>query len=322
MTATKRLGFWIDERDIWSGGGLNWTPQQFFNNYFDTPPYPSAMLWSTGLNPSGPYEKGVQGEITWLNELASICDAKGLKILLLFFVNLSGSTVNGQIDQTQVFTDFMNSIKGHSSIVGAEYEREYFGNTLQEKTIFRNIVKNAGYTNIVGRGDLISFPSDPVLDYSTYPSYNGSIISTVYKNSIGVGYGETGGGEVIPVWTQETVSSIINSSAGNPFVLIYADRGAKTQSQRLWDDPVLRGWIWTDTQYQSNFILSTNSPPPPPPPPPNGNFFFLVSGLSFDSFLSWINSLSPSQKTQIESLTGAKTTFLIQVNKDGSFSNI
>ena len=266
-TPTRSLGFWIDERDMWSGVGLAWTPQQFVTNYFESPPYPSAMLFATAMSPDGPRSPGVLGEAQWLGQVASIAQSSGLnaKIIILFFVNLSGGTKGGVPDQTSLLKQFVSAIGSHSNIYGAEYEIEYYGNTQTEEQTFYSIIHGAGYTDILNPGTSVSGVSGPSLGYSTYPYFNGAIPKALASNTIGYGYGETGapsGNTPNPAWTQTTVQNIVNNSPANPFVILYSDNGGSGQpGYELWNWSTLRQWVWTDSSYGSNYILSTSSPP-------------------------------------------------------------
>ena len=267
-TQTRRLGFWIDERDIWSGVGLCWSASQFVQDYFETSPYPSAMLFATGLQPSGACSPGATGEATWLSQVASDAQAAGLnvEIVILMFVNLSGQTVNGIADQTAALQSFMSALGSHSNIYGAEYEIEYYGNTAAEEQLFYNTIHGAGYVDILNPGTSVSGVSGPSLGYSTYPYFGGTIPTGLPSgsNCLGVGYGETGapsGSTPNPAWTQTSVQAIVDSSPANPFVLMYAGAGGTGQpSWQLWNWSTLRQWVWSDSSYQQNFILSTNSP--------------------------------------------------------------
>ena len=267
-SGNNRLGFWVDERDIWSGIGFCWSASQFVQNYFEEPPYPSAMILATAMQPSGGCSPGATGEATWLSQVASDAQADGLnvEIIILFFVNLSGQTVNGVADQTAQLQQFMSNLGYHSNIYGAEYEREYYGNTVAENQAFGTIIQNAGYTWILDPSVEGGF-SGPVLDYSTYPYFGASIDTSPGSGSrsIGVGYGETGapsGNTPNPCWTQQSVDAIVDTSYGNPYVMLYAGAGGSGQpSWQLWNWSTLQQWIWTDSHYQANFILSTSSPP-------------------------------------------------------------
>ncbi len=270
---TRRLGFWIDERGVFSD--LHWTSSQFVQNYFNTPPYPSAMIFATDAGFSYPQAS------SWLGAVATAADSMNAKIIILAFVNLSGQTINGVPDQTQQFTTFMNSLKGHVSIYGVEYEREYFGNTVAENQLFKNIVNNAGYTFIIDPTMERNFPNSPVLSYSMYPYFNilsSQIYTGISTSSIGEGFGETGIPiNSAPVWTQTTVQNIVELSLKVPssqrlFTLLYADQTSNLGWQ-VWSNPTLRSWIWSDPNYVNNYVLSTSassgggSPPPAPPSP-------------------------------------------------------
>ena len=260
----QRLGFWVDERDMWSGAGLNWTPQEFVSNYFEEPPYPSALLFATSMAPSGTNSPGAIGEAQWLSQVATTAQDSGLnaKILLLFFVNLSGNTINGVPDQTTLLTQYLNALGHHSNIYGAEYEREYYGDNATEEQTFHNIVTAAGYVDILNPNEPQSAAGDRSLDYSTFPYYNGTIPSSLPSGnvSIGVGYGETGapvGSAISPVWTNATIRAIVDTSPANPFVLIYAGSGGTGQPPyQLWNWSTLRGWIWSDPRYLSTYITA------------------------------------------------------------------
>ncbi len=269
---TRRLGFWVGEGEIFSN--LGWSAQTFVNNYFKTAPYPSTLLFASGGGYAYPQEAN------WLNQVLSITDTMNVKVILLCFVNLSGGTINGRPDQTSSFTTFMNSLKGHPSLYGAEFENEYFANTLHEESAFMNIVTGAGYTDILNPSSTYdaAFPTLPVLDYSEYPYFTGTIASSLYPSgrAIGVGYGETGapsGTTPNPAWTQQSVTSIVNISPTAQFTFIYSEMGGAGQPfNLLWNWQTLRGWIWNDPNYQANYALSTSassgggSPPPAPPP--------------------------------------------------------
>ncbi len=264
------LGFWVDERDMWSGSGYAWSAQTFFKNYFLTAPYPSGLIFATSMSPTGSSGMTWQGEAQWLNSVATLADSyPNTKIIILFFVNLSGGTINGVPDQTQQLTTYMSYIKGHSSIYGAEYEREYYGNTVQEVSTFKSIINGAGYVNIDDPSQATNFPSDPVLDYSTYPYFGGTIPTSLPSGSrsVGVGYGETGAPncstQTCPAWTQSVITSIVNTSPSAQYTFIYSSLDSNnpaggTIGNPLWNSAMLRSWIWNDPSYTSNYVLSTS----------------------------------------------------------------
>jgi hypothetical protein len=259
----KRLGFWIDERDMWSGIGLNWDPQTFVNNYFLTAPYPSAMIFATGMNPGGPNTTGALGEARWLGQVASL--EPNANIIIIFFVNLSGVTIGGQVDQTSQLQQYLSTLGSHPNIVGMEYETEYYGNTAAEEQLFHSIVTGAGYVDIFNPSSVWSYTGEPTLDYSEYPYLNGTIVTNLSPYSLGAGYGETGAPSTGPIWTQAVVTNIVNSSSANPYVFLYCEADTNNPAGGdpinvpgafLWNSAMLRGWIWNDPNYTSNFILS------------------------------------------------------------------
>ena len=253
----------MDERDLWSGVGLGWNASKFVASYFDSPPYPSAMLFATAMSPTGAGAPTAVGEAQWLGQVASLAQNEGLnvEIVILFFVNLSGQTIGGVPDQTSLVTQYMSALQNHPNIYGAEYEVEYFGDTPVEELSFYNIVKGAGYVDLLNPGEAQFYAGEPVLDYSTYPYFGGTIPGTLSPGSIGVGYGETGvptGSSPNPAWTESSVQAIIDDSPGAPFVFIYAGSGGTGQPPyQLWNWPTLQQWIWKDSNYQSGFLLST-----------------------------------------------------------------
>ncbi|HUH82440.1 MAG TPA: hypothetical protein VLX33_01020, partial [Nitrososphaerales archaeon] len=225
------------------------------------------MIFATAMQPSGACSPGATGEATWLSQVATDAQNDGLnvEIIILFFVNLSGQTVNGVVDQTSQLQTFMSNLGYHSNIYGAEYEREYYGNTNAENQAFGNIIQGAGYTWIIDPSVEGAF-SGPVLDYSTYPYFGATVMTSAGSSSrsIGAGYGETGapsGNTPDPAWTQQSVTAIVDTSYANPYVFLYAGAGGSGQpAWQLWNWSTLRGWIYSDPTYTSNYILSSSSP--------------------------------------------------------------
>jgi hypothetical protein len=93
----RRLGFWVSEDDIFEGEsifgnaqGVVPTPQQFYNAYFMTQPYPTTMVFTGGIS------YGPSTEATWFNQLLAITDQNpNILIWAIFFVNLSGYSIEG-----------------------------------------------------------------------------------------------------------------------------------------------------------------------------------------------------------------------------------
>jgi hypothetical protein len=222
------------------------------------------MLFATAMSPTGASAPSATGEAQWLGQVASLAQSDGLnvEIIILLFVNLSGQTINGVPDQTSLLTQYMSTLGSHSNIYGAEYEVEYYGDTATEEQSFYSIVKGAGYVDVLNMGEPSFYTGEPVLDYSTFPYFGGAIPGSLSADSIGVGYGETGapsGSTPDPAWTQSSVQAIVDTSPGEPFVFIYAGSGGTGQpSFQLWNWSTLQQWVWTDSKYQADFVLSTS----------------------------------------------------------------
>ena len=184
----RHLGWWVDARSLsCCGGQPKYTPEQFFNTYFLTPPYPSGMLFATGINDSVLSESV---RISWFNELASIADSyPAIKINILIFVNISDvqmttSCAPDPYDQSSQVRQFILGIEGHSSVNGISYEGEYYGNTLTENSMFACWVKQAGYTFVAAPNTASEFPNSPVIAYCEFPwfqSMSDSMESCIYN---------------------------------------------------------------------------------------------------------------------------------------------
>ena len=210
---------------------------------------------------------------SWLDQVANLADQyTNVQIAVLVFINMSDPA------QVSEFTSFANSLTPYSSIYGFEFEREYYGDTVAINQQFCNIVQAANKVCIIDPLMESNF-AGPVLDYSTYPYYGGTIPSSLPagSRSLGIGYGETGGcpsstsscADGMPVvstyglWTQSVVTSIVNTSPDAPYTFLYSDLGTGTNQyagkDSLWNNPTLRNWIWSDSYYQSDYLLSNTN---------------------------------------------------------------
>lgn len=113
----RRIGFWVADDDIYgaeaifgNAAGTVATPQQFFQAYFNTPPYPAAMVWTGGLYSSASHSVPPAQEAEWFNELLSICDQyPNIKIWMIAFVNVSGFSVVGGVRPPAASTGLVNT---------------------------------------------------------------------------------------------------------------------------------------------------------------------------------------------------------------------
>jgi hypothetical protein len=275
---SERLGFWVDERAIWSGGEYQTpppTPQQFYQDYFDTAPYPAVVLFAIGFTPSGAYDPGVTGEISWLTSVASIASSHPNDgIVILFFVTENGPWDNEGtvINQTWLnyFDSMLSGFEGQSSIIGIQGEFEYVvnssGSTCGTGCVTSGLID--AFTSTVSSYGLATISSDGepgftyTLGYSEYPYLGETIPSSLPSGSIGIGYGETGAPSSGPIWTQQVVDNIVSTSPLAPnspvgtITLLYCNDDTNNPAgggngDPLWNSPTLRGWIYTDQAYAS-----------------------------------------------------------------------
>ena len=207
-----------------------------------------------------------------------------IKLNYVIAFNATSSTYGLSCFQTMV-----NAFGSYSSVYGLGVEGEYTsGNSLSVMTTamsyvtavgkqFVNYYVNSGY--IPAGGYLIyetSFPSatdgEYALTQATGSLYIG--ISSGYYSSF-----PFPGTATCPItsdtygvnWNQcvvdteiDTAISISPASARQflEFCVGYDGSGSFTgvsgqTTTQLWDNPTLRNWVWTDLNYQSNFVLST-----------------------------------------------------------------
>lgn len=371
-TTQRHLGWWIDERSLSCCGGtqIDYTPQQFFDSYFLTPPYPSAMLFATGINDSTWPDAE---RISWFNELASIADKyPAISINILIFVNISNvqltsSCQSDPYDQSSQLQRFLLGIEGHRSVYGISYEPEYFGNTLSENSMFACWVNQAGYTFIADPSMATNFPNNPVLSYCEFPwfqSVGDSMESCAYDNGntpsaqqIGIGFGEftnmvnfpasnpmnanpnlpagcinDSSGAVscdpslaINGWDKEVVQSIVDDSlkpnltpSSRQYVYFYSGGVGKYGQNATWsstnnDGQMMRDWVWNDSFYKSNFVLSNLS---------------YTNTSAVDIISSQMNLTNSSQETShmtesnqtLSNSSDSRSTSIAQTTNDSSTS--
>lgn len=257
----KKLGFWVDWRDIWSGSpyrGGPITPDILFADYFGTQPFPAAMKFTINLNRATTAFASTVAN--FLGTLLGLMSAHAnTRLIVTYFVDAAGPwDTTGKVTSAQALSNFdtlMNSLKGHSNVEGVQAEFEYVTGGVSPAIIqaFISEVEKFGLSPIAFR------VNEPLwtkfLDYSQYPYFNDTIHPVLSPGSIGEGYGETGAPSVGPVWTQAAIANIITNSPGNPYVLVYceADKNNPAGNAHLWNSPTLRGWIWNDPAYQADY---------------------------------------------------------------------
>ncbi len=291
--AARHLGFWIDERSIFNGGQVLMTPQQFFNGYFLTPPYPAALLFALGFVSGAPIS--ISQKDAWLSSVAKLGDAyPNIEIDLLCFVNLTDTS------QVANLQSVISTLSGYSSIKHVEYEREYYGNTQAQLQSFKTILDQNQIPIMLDPSQRSYFSGQnlPILNYAEFPWFQSSdsaeaaIYQTPLSSEIGKLFGEYAQVSNFPVscilpadsnlaanppcngWNQQVVQAIVDESlkvSTQNRQLTYIAAGFVNQSQaflgvsgistrELWDNPTFRSWIWSDPNYVNNYVLSTTLP--------------------------------------------------------------
>ena len=234
-----------------------------------------------GKTPSTAYYSA--NDLKYLNGILAVSDQYP-SIKMNIMVAIGDMTNPLSLQFLQYYVD---NLKSHPSIGGIGIEGEYTKNeTLTTMTQAMQQVNAAGkqfinyYVNpsVVPAGGFAIFhtnwpsyqkevelgfaTSSPTVGisagyYATFPFPETRPIPTDPKVSVD-GYG----------WQQAVVAKILDYSLKQPassrqFVDLTVGKATFFPSvsgvihTHLWDSPVLRNWIWTDPNYQGNFILST-----------------------------------------------------------------
>ena len=273
------------------------SPQLFFQNYFLTPPYPSAMELVMGFDQSIGPRNWMAG---WVNQVASLADKyPNIQIDFVVFVNMKVPS------QVQSMNQFFNAIGHgqHSSFGYFQYEREYYGNTQAEVHAFKSILDQYQMKIMLDVTQRNYFPGQnlPIFNYAEFPYFQSSdstiasIYSAVLPNEIGRAFGEYAGARFpatctlpsnpnIPPsspcngWNQQIVRAIVDDSLrvqAQNRQFTFFDAGYPSNFAPFWGNPTFRSWIWSDPNYAANYALSTSnaltpsqsSPPTVPPTP-------------------------------------------------------
>ena len=281
----RRLGFWMQEADPMK----TYTPLQFFNQYFLTPPYPSSLeiMIFGPLNPS-PSE---QNSIAYWSQVASLADRyPNIDIEAMVAFNMSS--------QVSDLKNYVNAFKSHPSIYSIGVEGEYATNqnlanmqsamnmiTASGKQfvnyyVSTSIVPNGGYiighTNFPGGDSGGSDQVGTLTLYQTSPYIgedSGYYSRFSFPGSLTCPIGADASNRSTWQWNQCAVDTIINTSLTIPFQYrqfvnlvagfpspkfsIFKDTAGISTAQ-LWDNPTFRSWIWSNPSYSANFVLSTN----------------------------------------------------------------
>jgi hypothetical protein len=271
-----KLGFWMQD----SSTTNKYSPLQFFNAYFNTPPNPAFLeMMIVGTKSSGYY--WINQMRTWMDQLAALADSyPNIEIACMIgWDDLSDS--NGWA----AYQNFANMAKNHPSISILGMEGEYWtGATPTQWQQAHNISVNAGkkfisyyhppspyqeiwHTNFPGGNALGDF--EALLDHTgslIVGISNGYYYAYVFPDNTPLPINPTtrvyGHG-----WSQDVVNKAINHAVSSPYInrqYVSLCAGFSTvdftgvsglTTNCLWDNSVLRSWITSNPNYATHFQL-------------------------------------------------------------------
>lgn len=231
----------------------------------------------------------------------------------------------------QLWQQFVISLKNHSSIYSIGIEGEYTNSTsatVSRLTQFGAYVISAGMQFISYRmnGMAISLtPNASIIFHSNYPYGDSQRIEFEGNSTFDVGLSsgydsittfpeiralppaDTQMSTLSPHygWNQQVISAILSIAVTRPIqtrqfmnlAVGAASNGAFMGSSgknttALWDNPVLRQWIWADPNYQGRFLLSGSASPPSSVSSMTSNSNTSPSGTPNPSGLEWRYALA------------------------------
>jgi len=283
-TPQRRFGFWVSGNVI---GPPKYSPYEFASAMFLTPPYPSSgefMMFGPskdiGHYPNPAVAPDVAHDISNLQGIASVTDSyPSIELNVMVALGNLGNPL-----ALTYFDYYVTQLASHPSIYSIGIEGEYSSNvTVANETPLMQAAQAAGkqyidYYKTSGVGNIISHTNWPmdnnwafntgseVIGFSAgydsnFPFPGTCAMPSDPANTINNDCG----------WTQSEEQFIINQSvtsfAGYQFIQFTAGADASGSftgvsgqtTTQMWDNPTLRNWIWTDPNYQGNFVLSTSA---------------------------------------------------------------
>lgn len=268
----KKLGWW---QQISTTAGV--PPDEFFNVYFMTPPYP-AFLEMMVIGRTGD-PTWIDAGRDWLDQLATLCDPyPNIEIAAMV-----GFDVTDEPTGWTPFQNLIDKLKVHSSVTIIGMECEYWFGNVADWTRAEGMVLAAGkqfisyyhppapyleiaHTNFPG-GDFelyLDFANDPDKHrgmsngyYGNWPWPDPNPLPADPTTKVSMG------------WNKEVIDAVIDYAYVKPdpvrryvaMISAFADHTFTGVSGRttdaLWDNPQFRDLVWTSPNYQGNFILST-----------------------------------------------------------------
>jgi len=284
----RHFGFWVSGNLM--GKPFYPSPTVFADAMFLTPPYPSSaefMMFGALKDIQAGTTNPANGQFTAsdlkeLDGIAAVTDAYP-NIEINVMVALGG--LSNPLAQTY-FKYYANNLASHRSIYSIGLEGEFSSNVTPalERPLML-AAQAAGkqyidYYKTSGIGTIIGHTNWPDGDFE------GLLGGFTSSGTVGI---SSGFDKPLPFpgvcalpsnpdnynpstcgWTQQEIAAELQYAVDEPvtnrvFVHLVAasDSGGKFKgvsgqlTTEMWDNPTLRNWIWTNPNYQGNFILST-----------------------------------------------------------------
>ena len=285
-----RLGFWLQEADIYE----HYSASTFFNTMFLTPPYPSSlevMIFGILQDETNGFGCSTSSHYTgesasYWGQVASMADNYP-SIRLVYEIAFDPSSTTYGIG---CFDSLASVFAQYPSVYGIGIEGEYTTNQVSTSTYQSAMseVQSLG-KQFINYYPQVTLPTGAlVIGHTNFPSSTDPESTlTLYTSSEYVGM-DSGyydnfpfpGTATCPIssstygvnWNQCVEQTELSTALGMPsgtrqflefdpgFDASGSFTGVSGQStNQLWDNPTLRNWIWTDPNYQPNFILSTST---------------------------------------------------------------
>jgi hypothetical protein len=248
-----------------------------------------------GCSASTPY---VSGAIKYWGQVAQLADSYP-NIRLIFEVAYDPSSGGSGTYGLQCYNTIVKALGQYQSVYAMGVEGEYTtadqGMTqAQMQTAMSDVTATGKLFVSYYIYSPLSIPSSGyAIDHTNFPAQGDQLATLQMSSSQGIGlssgyYGSfafpssvacpigatsIGSGAKQPQgWDQCVVSTELSTAVSMSasqrqfleFAVGFSSSGSFTgvsgqSTNQVWDNPTLRNWIWTDPNYQSNFILSTGS---------------------------------------------------------------
>jgi len=286
----RHFGFWISGNLI--GKPFYPSPTVFADALFLTPPYPSSaefMMFGAYKDIQAGTSNPSNGQFTAsdLNELDGIASVADSYPNIQINVMVALGDLSNPL-ALQYFQFYVSNLASHPSIYSIGLEGEYSSDvTVANEMPLMQAAQAAGkqyidYYKTSGIGTIIGHTNWPDGDFEgllgsfTGGSYVG--ISSGYDSDfpfLGVCPLPSNPDTNNPSscgWTQSEVGAELQYAVDQPIAsrqFVQFTAGADSSGSftgvsgqtttEMWDNPTLRNWIWTNPNYQGNFVLSTSA---------------------------------------------------------------